>query len=313
MSATVQNSSDKLEPSTGMSDASLSLEPTMDHVIRDCPRFRILIVGKSGVGKSSLINEIFKAKLATVTDYTRGPASIEEEITSEHNDRFVLHDSRGFEAGEADHFNIVKGFIEERSESDDIHKKLHAIWLCIATPIAGGRILERGDDKLLELKLKSVPIIVVFTKYDELVTRMDIELQGSTLDAEKRSRKARKQAARLYKDDCVRPLREAIKNNTPPIVNVAVASGYEQSVENLIQATVKAMYKRTKSARSSRLRSMMFWSSSQTTGIGMDPQGFVKIMTATAQRIALGPKILASIEVGRKRVSHPAYTSKTSL
>lgn len=27
--------------------------------------------------------------------------------------------------------------------------------LCIATPIAGGRILERGDDKLLELKLKS--------------------------------------------------------------------------------------------------------------------------------------------------------------
>lgn len=148
---------------------------------------------------------------------------------------------------------------------------------------------------------------------------MDIELQGSTLDAEKRSRKARKQAARLYKDDCVRPLREAIKNNTPPIVNVAgeitsypgalnfhhdhytvyvpqVAPGYEQSVENLIQVTVKAMYKRTKSARSSRLRSMMFWSSSQTTGIGMDPQGFVKIMTATAQRIALGPKILASIE-----------------
>lgn len=61
-----------------------------------------------------------------------GKADIEEEIFSEDNQQFVLHDSQGFEAGEEDNLKIVRDFIDKRNRMPDIKDKLHAIWYALA-------------------------------------------------------------------------------------------------------------------------------------------------------------------------------------
>lgn len=57
-----------------------------------------------------------------------GKADINLEFFHDENAHFILHDSQGFEPGEDANFNIVKGFIEERSRMPQLKDRLHAIW-----------------------------------------------------------------------------------------------------------------------------------------------------------------------------------------
>ncbi|KAH9015512.1 hypothetical protein EDB85DRAFT_1850387, partial [Lactarius pseudohatsudake] len=57
-------------------------------------RFRILVVGRSGVGKSSLINCVFGINKASVAHYKPGESDIRQEFVSSENKYFVLHDSK---------------------------------------------------------------------------------------------------------------------------------------------------------------------------------------------------------------------------
>ncbi|KAF8221392.1 hypothetical protein L208DRAFT_693712 [Tricholoma matsutake] len=105
-------------------------------------RFRILLIGKSGVGKSSLINHIFSVEYDTVSHREHGICDISKEIMSPQNPCFVVHDSQGFEPGVVDNLNLVKTFPQQR-DNGELNDQVHAIWLCIQVPFAGGRVLER--------------------------------------------------------------------------------------------------------------------------------------------------------------------------
>ncbi|KIM69150.1 hypothetical protein SCLCIDRAFT_89755, partial [Scleroderma citrinum Foug A] len=69
------------------------LIPTTDELLRICPHFRILIIGKTGVGKTSLINRTFGIDEARPAHDKRGKANIEKPLVSKRNKRFILHDS----------------------------------------------------------------------------------------------------------------------------------------------------------------------------------------------------------------------------
>jgi hypothetical protein len=57
-----------------------------------------------------------------------GKANIDVGLYSNDNDRFILHDSEGFEPGEDAKLNTVKRFIENRSKTSQLKERLHAIW-----------------------------------------------------------------------------------------------------------------------------------------------------------------------------------------
>ncbi|KAG6330738.1 hypothetical protein ID866_8351 [Astraeus odoratus] len=94
----------------------------------------LMTTAQSGIGKSTLINRAFGIDEAVQclwfqeNDNQRGNAKIEDEIVSPSNNRFVLHDSNGFEAGDINKYQTVTGFITARNNRQDAGDKLHAIW-----------------------------------------------------------------------------------------------------------------------------------------------------------------------------------------
>ncbi|KIO12197.1 hypothetical protein M404DRAFT_125529, partial [Pisolithus tinctorius Marx 270] len=108
----------------------------------------------SGVGKSTLINRIFGVSTANVAKDKPGEADIEQEFTSPENDRLILHDSKGFEAGDAGNYETVKSFIVKRKKEPKIKDQLHAVWLCLQIPIPtyGERLLEDAAEAFLKIR-----------------------------------------------------------------------------------------------------------------------------------------------------------------
>jgi len=154
------------------------LPPTTDELFLECPRFRILVLGKSGVGKTSLIKRVFNVEELEASNLVSGISDIEKELSSPGNGRFVVHDSQGFEPGEVDNLKTVQSFIEKRAREPHIKDQLHAIWHCIQVPHAGGRVFETGDEMFLKLN-HQVPVIVVFTQYDQLFDRTKFKMNAS--------------------------------------------------------------------------------------------------------------------------------------
>ncbi|KAI6019513.1 hypothetical protein BKA83DRAFT_4495533 [Pisolithus microcarpus] len=127
-----------------------SLSPTTKALLDQCPRFRILVIGQCGVGKSTLIQRAFGIEQAV--DLEPGQANIEKELMSQENDRFVLHDSKGFEPADNVNCDAVKSFITDRKKREQVKDQLHAVWLCFRIPIKshGDRLLEDGAETFLK-------------------------------------------------------------------------------------------------------------------------------------------------------------------
>ncbi|KAF9462743.1 hypothetical protein BDZ94DRAFT_1309441 [Collybia nuda] len=280
-------------PEAAPSDSSGDLRPTTDDILNICPKFRILVMGKSGAGKSSLINKAFGVTDAHVSRLTPGRADINRGIPSNDNPRFLLHDSRGFEHGESDTVDTVRTFIKYRNEQEDIKEKLHAIWLCLEIPIAGGRLLETGVENFLELKTAGelgngigapfdphspnltpvavVPIIVVFTKYDRLVSAemlaMDKQKLSPTLnDAEEKAK------MKMYME-CISPFKELV-GAAVPYTTVSTSPEYTATLSELVNLTFTQVEEYIADAA---------------------------IVTGMSQKVNSSVKIRTSIEVGKRK------------
>jgi len=232
--------------------ANTTLPPTTvtDHVFEICPRFRILVIGKTGVGKSSLIEHAFGVEhdVPLASNLGLGRTNIDTEIISPQNNRFVIHGSDGFEPGEADKVDIVQQFIERRGNMPDLRDQLHVVWLCFETPRTGGSLLKTGMEDFLKLrrngKLGHIPIIVVFTKYDMLVDQMDYELGPSVdeLSDDAIKELIEERAKNKLQEICIRPLEQSAGSDVFHAV-VSTKEGYEESVTRLIQMTEEHAYK----------------------------------------------------------------------
>jgi len=218
----------------------METESTIDDIIKTVQRFRILCVGRSGVGKSSLVNHVFGISEAHPSEFRAGEADIDKEFVSTENEFFVLHDSKGFEPGDNANFDVVSRFIEERCRLEDLKDRLHAIWLCTKTPTAGGRVFEIGDEKLLELAHnKGVPILIVFTQYDKLVRTKVVHLKGAKLTPELKHQRAEAQASEALRT-CIESVEKTmnyLRIPLPPHVKVSVRPRFDADVSDLVTTT----------------------------------------------------------------------------
>ncbi|KAF7343620.1 GTP-binding protein [Mycena sanguinolenta] len=167
--------------------------------------FHILIIGRANAGKTTILKKVcnsvedpeiygrYGTKVAIWTSFPvawthymsqidpeivkesaeRGEHEIENQLIFKSNPQFIFHDSRGSEGGSADEMQKVTTFIEVRAETHELSQQLHAIWYCL--PTDGNRPLLEAEDRFFEI---SVPLIVIFTKFDGLVTKAFQQLRA---------------------------------------------------------------------------------------------------------------------------------------
>lgn len=183
---------------------------------------------------------MFKVKNARVSEKVPGQAEINQEFTSNENNLFVLHDSQGFEPGDTLNFEIVREFIEKRSDKHlELKDQLHAVWLCTETPTAGGRVFESGDEKFLQLAHRlQIPVIVVFTQYDRLVRTKRFELEEK-VDPTLLDQESKQEAQKAFAS-CEQSLEMTVRRleiPMPQYMPVSVQLGYEVGIPRLVEVT----------------------------------------------------------------------------
>lgn len=123
--------------------------------------FNIFVVGKSGVGKSTLINAVFGEKLAKTGSGSPKTQNIKEYKSKD----FSIFDTKGLELEDYDSTKaqIAEFLAQKQTGNED--EQIHIAWLCIAE---SGRRIERADIELWELMQKNhIPSILVITKAEQ--------------------------------------------------------------------------------------------------------------------------------------------------
>ena len=124
-------------------------------------KVNIIVAGKTGVGKSSLINYIFGKKVAKVGDGQ--PVTQEIQEYDLENDNITLFDTKGIEAKDYEEtLQNIKKYLELKQDSPDENDDIHIVWLCISE--RGDRVEEADRELLKILSEAGIPVIGVFTK-----------------------------------------------------------------------------------------------------------------------------------------------------
>ena len=141
-------------------DMSKLVKDATDKSTTERGRINILIAGRTGVGKSTLINSVFQGDLAT-TGQGKPVTRETREITKE-DIPVSIFDTRGLETDKyQETLGELKNLVASKRNDSDCTKQIHAAWLCISED---SRRVEDAECQLLKMLSDYMPVIVVITK-----------------------------------------------------------------------------------------------------------------------------------------------------
>jgi predicted GTPase len=132
----------------------------LNEALRKRGKVNILIAGKTGVGKSTLINAVFQGELAT-TGQGRPVTQQTREIKKDGIPVSVF-DTRGLELEKFQETLLeLSNFIDEQSKREDPNEHIHCAWVCIAED---SRRIEDAEINLCKSLASRMPVVVIITK-----------------------------------------------------------------------------------------------------------------------------------------------------
>lgn len=152
----------------------LSIEKTAQECInaisekvRNLKNLNIIVAGKTGVGKSTLINSMFRENLAETG--IGKPVTQHMRKISKKGVPLNIYDTKGFELGKDAQKEVKKEILDTIKSGlagTDVNKAIHCIWYCINT--ASNRVepeeIEWLRDLARENTTTEVPIIIILTQ-----------------------------------------------------------------------------------------------------------------------------------------------------
>ena len=132
----------------------------LKEAVRKRGRVNLLVSGKTGVGKSTLINAVFQGNFAS-TGQGR-PATRNTRKIKKKGVPLYIFDTRGLELDKfPESLEELEDLICGLAQSEDPNEHIHCAWLCISED---GRRIEDAEIKLLNLLARHIPVVVVITK-----------------------------------------------------------------------------------------------------------------------------------------------------
>ena len=127
----------------------------------------LLILGKTGTGKSSLVNALVGEEVAKVGDAEPETEDIYPYSAEIDGKKIIIHDNWGMEVGKEDIWDdIINKKLKEKGIDKDIKDWFHSVTYCIQ---AGGNRIEDFDAKIITKFIKDkYNVIVALTKAEQM-------------------------------------------------------------------------------------------------------------------------------------------------
>ena len=150
---------------------NFNFDDAFESVQSEIKKPNILICGATGVGKSTLIRDLFRMGEAEGPEIGKQGRSKTAGIHaySPEGAGITLYDSQGYNIG-ADENKFMKdilGVIEKkvRENPEDMSGHIHEVWYCVSA--ANNRFFDADKKMILEIQKKySIPVMVILTKVD---------------------------------------------------------------------------------------------------------------------------------------------------